>query len=291
MLFAAARLAAQASPDSARRAQECPRCAGWNAAQTPLRIFGNTYYVGTHGLGAILVTSPQGHILIDGALPESAPQILAHIRALGFHVEDVKVILNTHAHYDHAGGISALQKATGAEVDASPWSAGVIQRGSSDDRDPQFGLVLPYPAAQAVRAIRDGEIVRVGDLALTAHFTGGHTPGGTTWTWRSCAGEQCFDVVYADSQSPVSADGFFFTRSATYSTGVSDFDHSFSVLETLSCDILITPHPEASNFWQRIAARDSGNAQALVDRDACRRFAGKAKRDLAARIARENAKP
>lgn len=256
-------------------------------SQTPLRIFGNTFYVGTHGLAAVLVTSPQGHVLIDGALPESAPLILANIRALGFRVEDVKIILNSHAHYDHAGGIAAIQKASGAEVDASPWSAAVIQRGTSDHGDPQFGLVLAYPPASSVRAISDGQVVRVGDLALTAHFTGGHTPGGTTWTWRSCDGDRCLDMVYADSQTPVSADDFLYIRSAAYSTGVQDFEHSFTVLENLSCDILITPHPSASSFWERIAARDSGNVKALVDRDACRRYAANGRRDLAVRIERE----
>ena len=235
----------------------------------------------------MLVTSPQGDVLIDGALPESAPQVLAHIRALGFRAQDVKVIVNSHAHYDHAGGIAAIREATGAEVDASPWAATVLEHGKSDQQDPQFGIALPYPPVPAVRTIRDGQVVRVGDLALTAHFTAGHTPGGTTWTWRSCEGNRCLDMVYADSQSPVSADTFLYTRSATYSTGVSDFEHSFVVLENLSCDILVTPHPDASNFWQRIAARDSGNALALVDRDACRRYAANARRDLAARIARE----
>lgn len=277
----------QTPSDSALRARECPRCAGWNAPQAPLRIFGNTYYVGTHNLAAVLVTSPQGDVLIDGALPESAPQILAHMRALGVSLQDVKVIVNSHAHYDHAGGIAAIREATGAEVDASPWAATVLEHGKSDQQDPQFGIALPYPPVPAVRTIRDGQVVRVGDLALTARFTAGHTPGGTTWTWRSCEGDRCLDMVYADSQSPVSADTFLYTRSATYSTGVSDFEHSFVVLENLSCDILVTPHPDASNFWQRIAARDSGNALALVDRDACRRYAANARRDLAARIARE----
>jgi metallo-beta-lactamase class B len=285
-------LSAQSPPDSVRRAQECPRCAEWNVPQKPVRVFGNTFYVGTHGLGSILVTSPAGHVLIDGALPESAPLILANIRALGFRPQDVRIILNSHAHYDHASGIATLQAATGARVDASPWSAAVIRRGTSDDRDPQFGLALPFPGASAVDVVADGQVVRVGDLALTAHFTGGHTPGGTTWTWRSCEGAQCFDMVYADSQSPVSADTFLFTRSPTYPTGITDFEHSSGVLEHLACDILVTPHPEASNFWGRVAARDSGDAQALVDRDACRRYAADARRQLAARLARENgAKP
>ena len=286
-LLIPALVAAQTGPDSARRARECPRCAEWLAPQAPFRIFGNTFYVGTHGLSSILVTSPRGDVLIDGDLPESAPLILAHMRALGVRPQDVRVILNSHAHYDHAGGIAALQAATGAEVDASPWSASVIHRGASDERDPQFGIALAYPPVPKVRTIDDGQVVRVGDLAFTAHFTGGHTPGGTTWTWRSCEGDRCVDIVYADSESPVSADGFLFTRSTTYPTAVADFEHSFTGLERLSCDILLTPHPEQSRLWERVAARDSGDTHALVDRDACRRYAADMRKQLADRIAKE----
>src|SRR5262245_41278824 len=115
-------LAGQSPSDSARRARECPSCAEWNVPQKSFRIFGNTYYVGTHGLSSILITSPRGHVLIDGGLPESAPLILANIRSLGFRAEDVKLILNSHAHYDHAGGLEALREATGASVAASVWS-------------------------------------------------------------------------------------------------------------------------------------------------------------------------
>src|SRR5258708_5692099 len=93
-------------------AAECPHCAEWNAPHAPVRVFGNTYWVGTAGLGAILVTSSAGHVLIDGALPASAPQIAASIRALGFRVGDVKLVLNSHAHFDHAGGIAAMQEAS-----------------------------------------------------------------------------------------------------------------------------------------------------------------------------------
>jgi len=280
-------LAAQSPTDSARRARECSSCAVWNAPQKPFRIFGSAYYVGTHGLSSILITSARGHALIDGALPESAPLILANIRALGFRSEDVKLILNSHAHYDHAGGIEALRQATGATVAASRWSARTIEAGKGIPGDPQFSIVLPYPPVPTVRPISDGEVLRAGDVALTAHFTGGHTPGGTTWTWKSCEEQRCLDFVYADSQSPVSADDFLFSRNTTYPNALADFEHSFSVLESLSCDILLTPHPGASNVFERLAARDSGNANAFVDRDACGRLAKENRRQLDARIARE----
>src|SRR5690349_5792661 len=143
-------------------AARCPNCTEWSVAQRPFRIFGNTYYVGTHGLASILVTSTRGHILIDGALPASAPQILANIRALGFRVDDVRLILNSHAHFDHAGGIAALQRASGARVAASPWSARVLERGASLPDDPQYGVAFSYPPVHNVRVIADGETLHIG---------------------------------------------------------------------------------------------------------------------------------
>jgi metallo-beta-lactamase class B len=263
-------------------AAQCPSCAVWNAPQKPLRIFGNTWYVGTKGLSAILITSPQGHVLIDGGIPASAPAIIANIRTLGFLVEDVRLIVNSHAHFDHAGGIAELQRASGADVAASPWSAGVFRAGQSGASDPQFGLLLPYaPIRDRLRTFADGETLRAGGISLTAHFTPGHTPGGTTWTWRSCDGDVCKDMVYADSQTPVSADGFFFTRSTTYPTAIADFERGFKVLENLSCDILITPHPSASNLWERV------QAGTLVDSSACKRYAANARAALAKRVAKE----
>ncbi len=261
--------------------EQCSNCAEWNAPRRPLRIYGNTYYVGTNGLSAILVTSRQGHVLIDGALPESAPHILANIRALGFRVQDIKLILNSHPHFDHSGGIAALQRASGAVVAASPASAPVLQRGASGPDDPQYGELLAFPAVSRVRVIADGDTVRVGPLALTAHFTPGHTPGGTSWSWRSCERGRCLEMVYADSQSPISAEGFRFTSSQTYPSALADFERGFAVLERLRCDVLLTPHPEGSRLWERIAARD------LVDRDACRRYAATARERLARRVASE----
>lgn len=269
----------------------CAACAEWNTPQRPFRIHGDTYYVGPRGLGAILVTSPEGHVLIDGALPESAPLIAASIRALGFRVEDIRLILNSHAHFDHSGGIAALQRASGAEVAVSPPSRRVLLRGTSAPDDPQHGELPPQPAVPRVREIADGETVRVGPLALTAHFTPGHTPGGTTWTWRSCEGDRCVVIVYADSQTPVSADGFHFTRSEHYPTALADFARGHAVLEQLRCDILVTTHPGASALWERLEARERGEADALVDAGACRRYAAAAREQLARRVERERTEP
>lgn len=290
MLLAAALAGPMLAPPLAAQAvagytpEQCRTCAEWNVPRRPLRIYGNTYYVGTQGLTALLVTSSQGHVLIDGALPESAPQILENIRALGFRVQDVKLILNSHPHFDHAGGLAALQRASSAVVAASPASAPVLQRGASGPDDPQYGELLEFPAASRVRVIADGDTLRVGPLALTAHFTPGHSPGGTSWSWRSCQNGRCLEMVYADSQTPISAEGFRFTGNRTYPDALQDFARGFAVLERLRCDVLITPHPQGSRLWERVARRD------LVDRNACRRYAATAREQLARRVAAERAR-
>jgi len=281
--MAAVPLAAQG--DTIARTPGCARCAEWNVPQRPFRLHGNTYYVGTHGLSAILITSPRGHVLIDGALPESAPLVEANVRALGFRMRDVKVILNSHPHFDHAGGIAALQRASGAAVAASAPSAAVLARGASGPDDPQYGALPGFAPVPVARVLADGDTVRVGPIALVAHLTPGHTPGSTTWSWRSCEGRHCLEMVYADSETPVSADGFRYTASAAWPTAVADFERGIGVIEALRCDLLVTPHPDASSLWERVAAHR------LVDAEACRRYAATARTQLARRIADERAQP
>lgn len=262
-------------------ADACSDCAEWNAPQAPFRIHGDTYYVGTRGLAALLVTSPEGHVLIDAGLPDSAPLIMENIATLGFDIRDVQVILNSHAHFDHAGGIAALQRASGARVVATPASAEAIRRGNAVAGDPQQGQLLDFPAVAAVEEVVDGETLQVGPLALTAHVTPVHSPGGTTWTWASCEGGLCLDVVYADSQTPLAAAGFRYSDSPLR-TG---FEQGFQRLEGLACHILITPHPGASSFWER--AEGSRGVDGLVDPALCGRYAARARRQLAERLAAE----
>lgn len=266
-------------------AAQCAMCAGWNVPRAPFRIFGNTYYVGTEGLSAVLVTSPEGHVLIDGGLPASAPHILANVRTLGFRVADVRMLLNSHVHFDHAGGIAAIQRASGARLAATAKSALVLASGRSGLDDPQHGTLLEYPAARVTDTVADGATLRVGPLALTAHVTAGHTPGGTTWTWRACEGERCVDVVYADSQNPISADGFRFSDGTSYPSAVADFRNGFAVLERLPCDILVTPHP--GTLFERARTGHSG----LIDAGACRAYAASARERLERRLQAERRQP
>ncbi|CAM5230069.1 subclass B3 metallo-beta-lactamase [Rhodanobacter lindaniclasticus] len=259
--------------------------ASWSQPRQPFHIYGNSWYVGTQGLSAILITSPQGHVLIDGTLPANAPQIEANIRALGFRLRDVKLILNSHAHFDHAGAIARLAHDSGATVAASAAGAKELRSGGNDPDDPQYGMATHYPAVASVQVVADGAAVRVGPIAVTAHYTPGHTPGSTSWTWRSCEKEQCVALAYVDSLTALSRDGF---RYSDDPARVAAFRRSFATVAALPCDILVTPHPEASGFMQKIAARDrKHDSAALIDTDACRAYAAAAEPRFEARLAEE----
>jgi len=268
----------------------CDVCAAWNVDQPPFRLYGNAYYVGVRGLSAVLITSDAGHVLIDGALPESASKVAANIRALGFRPEEVRLILNSHVHYDHAGGIAELQRLSSARVAASRASVKALEQGRSGTDDPQYGILPPIQAITKVSVFQDGDTLRVGQIAITAHLTPGHTPGGTSWTWKSCEGQRCLDMVYADSLTAVSAPTFKFSSNTTYPGVVKDFEKSFETVAALPCDILITPHPEASGLWERLERREKGGApDALVDLEACKNYVSAARQRLVKRLAQERA--
>src|SRR5215831_15893807 len=245
----------------------------WTQLQQPFQVYGNTYYVGTKGLASILITSKEGHILIDGALPASAEMIIDNLRALGFRIEDVKLILNTHVHFDHAGGIAELKKLSGAKVAASPPTAKVMQSGEADNTDPQFGQLPRIPTVTDAKVLHDGEQLKVGTLEVTAHFTPGHTPGGTTWTWKSCEQQRCVNVVYADSLNPVSAKGFKYSDPNRHPNAAEQMRSSFGVIAALPCDILLTPHPEFSNMFEKLSKREKGGGDAFIDASSCRQYA------------------
>ncbi len=281
-------LAALALGQSSTPASSCDNCPVWNKPQQPFRIYGNTYYVGPRGLTSILLTSKAGHVLIDGALPESVPQVVANIRSLGFRIEDVKLIVNSHVHFDHGGGIAGLQRLSGAKVAASPWSAEVLTKSGVGKGDPQFGVISPVALVPRADALQDGQTLRVGDIRLTAHFTPGHTPGGTSWTWKSCEKGRCLNLVYSDSMTPVSSDNFRFSDSREYPTAVQDFEKSFAFLRSARCDILLTSHPEASGLWQRLERRQRGvRPDPVVSPNACKELAGRAAEQLRRRLESE----
>jgi len=270
----------------------CDHCAAWNQEQAPFRIFGNSWYVGMHGLSSVLVVTKAGLILIDGDLPQSAGAIAAHIKALGFDVHDVRWILASHAHFDHAGGIAALQRMSGANVGASEAAAGSLRLGIVPDDDPQSngGKATPFPAVPHVEAIPEGGSITLGGTTVHAHYTPGHTPGGTTWTWSSCETMHCVDVVYADSLSAVSEGGYRFDDPSRHPTTAQVLRHSIDVVRRLPCDVLVTPHPDASGVFDKAAAnaRDR-HGNAFVDPKGCTAYANGFESLLDERLRKESA--
>lgn len=272
-------------------AKECWSCGEWNTPHAPFKVFGNTYYVGVAGLSVVAIKTDAGLILLDGGLPQSASLVEANLRKLGWRVQDVRLIVNSHAHYDHVGGIGALQRWSGARVAASASGARALERGQPDEGDPQVGFgpqVNGFPAVKGVEVVGDGGTLTVGDVTMTAHWTPGHTPGSTTWTWRSCEGPRCLDIVYADSLNPVAAPGFRFTGDATHASREAEFRRSIAKVAALPCDILLTVHPSFGGLDEKWKARRKRpQHDPFVDREACRAYAADAARRLDARVAEE----
>lgn len=254
----------------------------WDKPAPPVRIHGNSYYVGTCGISAILVTGTKGHILIDAGTEKGAEIIAENIRSLGFRLGDVKFLLHSHEHIDHVGGMARLQQLTGAQVVASPEAAAVFETGTAGLGDPQAGMHPPFPAAPVGRVIKDGETVRLGNLVLTAIATPGHTPGALSWHWGSCDGGVCRRIVYADSLSAISSDNYRFNDHPEY---VEAFRSGLRRLATTECDILVTPHPSASQLRDRFTGKSP-----LFNPEGCRNYAASIEKRLNDRLAKEVAK-
>lgn len=256
----------------------------WTAPQKPFRIYGNTWYVGPHGLGVFLITARTGDALIDGGEPGYAPLIEANIRDLGINLHDIKWILNSHAHSDHAGGIARLAHDTGAQVIANAADTPLLERGGHDD--PEYGDRFPYPPVHVARTVTDGESLHLGDLVLTAHSTPGHTKGNTTWTWTSCEEQRCLHMVDVGS---LSAPDYKLIGNPKYSAIVTDYEHSFALVAALPCDIPLAPHPEMVDFWERVTKRNQGDADALIDPTGCRAYAKDARASFEAQLTKQSA--
>jgi metallo-beta-lactamase class B len=252
----------------------------WDKPAPPVRIHANTYLVGTCGISSILITGSDGHVLIDGGTEAGANLIAANIRSLGFRLTDIKYLLSSHEHFDHVGGIARLQRLTGARVIASPTAARVLATGAAGAGDPQAGMDKPFPAARVDRIVENGDTVRTRDLLLSAAATPGHTPGALTWHWVSCEAGVCRTIVYADSLTPVSRDDYRFGAHPDY---VAAYRASIARVAALDCDILLTPHPSASDMVRRLARAQMENE------NACRDYAASLTRQLDARLAKEAA--
>ena len=258
------------------------RSAQWLAPAKPEKILGNSYLVGFGGMSVVLIDTGAGLVLVDGALPQAAPAILANVRALGFDPKDIKFILSTEPHFDHAGGIAALARDTGAAVVASARGAEGLTSGRHAADDPQLAYGGSWPAVTTpVRVMAGGEVLRLGKTAITAHATPGHTIGSMSWSWQACAdesdGKTCKTIVFASSLNPVSADDYRFT-SAAGAPFVAAFAQSWRTMEALPCDILIAAHPD-----------NGGEGRYNTAPGACRAYVQRSRNALTKRLAEEKA--
>jgi metallo-beta-lactamase class B len=197
-------------------AEACGDSTDWDRPAPPVRIHGNTYLVGTCGISAILIAGEDGHVLIDAGTETGADLIADNIRQLGFKLRDIKFLLTSHEHFDHVGGMAHMQALTGATLVTSAAAERVLNTGAASADDPQAGMHKPFPAANVGRVVGDGSDVRLGNIRLFAMATPGHTPGALSWRWESCDGGVCRTMVYADSLTPVSRDGYRFSDHPDY---------------------------------------------------------------------------
>ncbi|MBT8432771.1 MAG: subclass B3 metallo-beta-lactamase [Altererythrobacter sp.] len=263
--------------------QRCETWDKWDKPAPPFQIHGNTHYVGTCGISAILVTGDDGHILLDSGVEVATPLVLENIRKLGFDSTDIDYVLMSHEHFDHVAGHAAIAEATGAKVVASARAKPVLESGVVASDDPQVESNHPQMAPVKVDlVVSHGDIVALGGITITAHATPGHTPGALSWSWTSCdasaADQSCRDFAYVDSLSPVSADSY---RFIDHPRTVAAFRQSIETVAALPCDEILTPHPSSSNMIERLRSGKVG------DGSQCQNYASAIERRLNARLERE----
>jgi len=242
----------------AARAQTKEQLAEWNQPVAPFRIIGNVYYVGASDVTSFLIVTPAGDIVLDGGLAQTAPQIAANIQTLGFKLGNVKILLNSHAHFDHAGGLAELKKRTGARLVAMEGDAALLEHGGRGDFF--FGDADPFPPVTPDRAVQEGDKVSLGGTTLTAHLTPGHTRGCTTWTMTTREADKDYNVVFVCSATVL--DGYELIdradRPASYPGIAADYEKAFRVWKGLPCDVFLASHGQFFNLAEKREALNKG---------------------------------
>lgn len=268
-------------------AQKDATSRSWNQPVEPYKIVGNVYYVGASDITSYLITTPEGHILLDGGFEETVPIIRESVKKLGFKIEDVKILLNSHAHYDHAAGLAELKKLTGAAFHVSERDAPLHARGGKGDF--AFGDRFPYPPVTADRLLKDGDKVTLGGVTLTAHLTPGHTPGNTTWTMKAQEGTKSYAVAFVSS--PTINPGVVLTNNPKYPEIAEDYAKTFRVLKSLPCDVFLGSH---ANFFDGLKKgerlRKGETPNPFIDPQGCRAFIEKREKVYQDQLAKEQQK-
>lgn len=253
----------------------------WDKPAPPFEIYRDTYYVGTCGIAAILVTDAEGHVLIDSGTEAGADVVMANVAALGFDLRDVRYLLYSHEHFDHVGGMAKLQRATGAVVVASEAAEPVLSSGKASPQDPQHTMHDPFEGVAVGKIMATGDTLELGGTTITAIETPGHSPGAMSWWWQECK-ERCENIVYADSLSPISRDGYRFGDHPDY---VAAYRAGLIALGREDCTVLLTPHPSHSRMIRRM--QEGELIENAPGTRPCARYAGRKLLDLETRLADE----
>jgi metallo-beta-lactamase class B len=259
----------------------------WNDPIPPFKIVGPIHYVGTFDLGAYLIATPQGHILIDGGVAESGPVIERSIRALGFKLEDVKILLTTQAHFDHVASLAHFVRVSHARVEVMRGDETLVADGGKSDYLFSEARFLFEPV-KVDRVLRDGDTVTLGGVTLTARLTPGHTPGSTTWMTTVEDGGRRYSVLFPNSAG-INA-GTRLVNRPSYPTIADDFRKTFALLESLKPDIFLGAH---ASLWglheKRARMTQTPGSAAFVDPDGYRRFVAGRRAAFEQQVARERA--
>lgn len=234
-------------------AQQNEEHRAWNRPVKPFRVAGNIYYVGVAGVTSFLITTPAGHILLDGGFAETVPHIQESIAQLGFKLQDVKVLLNSHAHFDHAGGLARLKELSGAKLMIMKGDAELINGGGKGDF--YWGDKPTFKPAKVDRVLHDRETIELGGIRMTARLTPGHTKGNTTWLMKVREDGRELDVVFVGSMS---VPGYKLLDTPLYPNMVADYASSFALLKSLKCDLFLAPHGQFFDLDKKMQQLEKG---------------------------------
>lgn len=258
----------------------------WNAPFKPFRLIGNIHYVGASGISSFLITTPEGHILLDTGFETTVPRIRDSATQLGFKLTDIKIILNSHAHTDHAGGHATMQKLTGAKILMSEADAALLASGGRNDFTPYSKDMMAYPPAKADRILRDGDKVTLGGTTLTCHLTPGHTKGATTWTMDVTEDGKVQHVVFFSSTSILS--GVPLVNNVQYPGIAEDLTASYKKLKALPCDVFLAPHTGFFDLEAKAPRLARGeNPNPFIDATAFKKFLEPAEQKFLQQLAAE----
>jgi len=264
-------------------AQERPE---WTTRHAPFRIVGNVYYVGSKDLASYLITTSQGDILINSNLASSVPLIRKNIEALGFHFKDVKILLISHAHWDHAAGSAEVKRLTGARYMVMDADVPVVESGGKSDFQYGSDAGSHFPPTKVDRVLHDGDEVKLGGVVLVAHKTPGHTKGCTTWTMKVREDAKTYNVVIVGS--PNVNTGYKLVGNADYPTIAQDYELTFQTLKSLPCDVFLGAHGAYFGMEAKFARMKPGGVNPFVDPEGYKSYVSEREQTFQKELAKQS---